>query len=257
MTIIPASSPGLFLDPSPMVLEVQGTSALSTGDCACTSSPSMEEFSQSESIINVSITYRWSVFLQAQYYHQLCFRCLTKQLVQMPVDALECCPTPYRTYMFSCLYLSHHCCPLLFCILFLNFLFLSYTAPNLCYILAPATSWICFETLLCFLLHHQAPLAHWSPPRWLSGLSLPHQTTQYLCCSSVQVWLLSSIQFVPQIWLIHTIRFSCLHARNSRLNRIQSGFNPHPEVGYVTRFPNRVSAFTRKPVKLNPDSNPG
>ena len=43
---------------------------------------------------------------------------------------------------------------------------------------------------------------------------------------------------------------SCLQAHTSLLIRIQSGFNPHPEVGYVIRFGMHVNAFTRMRVSL-------
>ena len=51
------------------------------------------------------------------------------------------------------------------------------------------------------------------------------------------------------LWL-NSGRVSCLHASASWLIRIQSEFNPHPEVGYVIRIRMRVNAFTRMRVSL-------
>ena len=41
------------------------------------------------------------------------------------------------------------------------------------------------------------------------------------------------------IWCPLRYCYSCLHAPPSKLIRIQSGFNPHPDVGYINQFPIR------------------
>ena len=41
------------------------------------------------------------------------------------------------------------------------------------------------------------------------------------------------------------------------LIQIQSGFNPRPEVGYLIRIGIRIKSVYTYPGKLNPDSNPG
>ena len=44
-------------------------------------------------------------------------------------------------------------------------------------------------------------------------------------------------------------QFSCLHAKRKRLNHLQAGFKPHPDLVYVSWFSNRLSAFTQSQLK--------
>ena len=102
------------------------------------------------------------------------------------------------------------------------------------------------ETQLCCEQPHPIPPVTYYPPRWSEWPLSPYQPRWYRRFVSAWSAIIRSLLLK---------RFSCLHAMRKRLNRLQTGSKPHPEVVYPNRLRNRFSAFTRKRFSLKRFAN--